>query len=45
MELELIEPYLHLGAHAPAAARLAHVLRARLEAQGRTVGETAIAGA
>lgn len=32
MELELIEPFLHLGAHAPAAARFASVLRARLEA-------------
>lgn len=41
MELELIEPYLHLGVHAPAAARLADVLRARLETHARTVGETA----
>lgn len=30
MELELIEPYLHLGAHPPAAARFAAVLRTRL---------------
>lgn len=30
MEIELIEPYLHLGVHVPAAARLATVLRERL---------------